>query len=402
MLKVIIATLLSLLLTSCAYSDTYSSGMVSVPEKLLPVASASPGNGLIEFDPKRDIYFSCENQNYDIYFGESCAPFLSFWIISKEPINTENMRVEIPIQNKYSIFQIITYDDYLGQISTDPTLADPLCTFAPYLYQSYFEVDWKQIRLDHDAPIFISHDGQDVNLSYAFSCLDPENIPQFHAYLVDIYFEKTIEEPESFENIDLYIGDTRYSLNIGKIRLLDNPPLHYPCDLLNIDGETISSQTIMAYGTPPILYNDGIDWIMPVFDFTAPFQMELLDFYLTDEAIELLDVRLQIHSTTGNSMDLYWDCSAPIYLNAGDHVMISVFYRDDRSTQLSYTAKAWAGLDFQCEKGQFSAVSECTLRHELNLYELYAIVFDGVDMESYYKDYYFPLFEDWRQNYAGR
>ena len=402
MFKIIIAIFISFLLTSCGYTEAEENLPTSPTKKLLPVASITPGNNLVEYDSERDIYFSCKNQNYDIYFGESCAPFLSFWIISKEPLDTENIRVEIPIQNNYSIFQITTYDDYLGHITANPELADPRCTFSPYLYQSYFDVDWEKIYLDRDAPITISRNGQDMDLDYEFNLLEPDNLPQFHAYFVDIYFEKTVKEPESFDNIDLYIGDTCYALQVGEVRLSDDPPLHYPCDLMNIGEEDISSQTIMVYGTPPMLYNDGIDWILPVFDFTAPFQMELLDFYLMDEQIALLDVRIQVNSTSGNSMDLYWDCETPIYLNAGDHVMISTYYRDDRSTQLSYTAKAWAGLDFECEKGRYSAISECTLRHELNLYELYAIVFDGVDMESYYKDYYFPVYEDWRQDYAGR
>lgn len=401
MKKLLTLFIIVLMLASCGHADPSEPIPTTSPSKLIPSVSATPGSTLAEYDPDREIYFSCGNQNYDIYFGESCAPFLSFWIISREPVDTGNIRVEIPIENDYSIYQIIPYDEYLGHISADPMATDLRVTFSPYLYQSYFDVDWADIYRDPSAPVTVSRNGQDIDLHEAFSLLEPEDLPEFHAYLIDIYFEQAVEEPESFQQIALFIGDTRYDLPVGNIRLSDDPPLRYPCDLLNIDG-VISSQTIVAYGTPPMLYNDGIDWILPVFDFTAPFPMDLLDFYLMDENIELLDVQIVVNSASGNSMDLYWDKSTPIHLNEGDQVTVSVYYRDDRSKQLEYTVKAWGALDFECGLGRYSAISECTLRHELNLYELYAIVFDGVDMESYYREYIFPTYEPWRNNDADK
>lgn len=366
---------------------------------LLPTEPISTGNSLIEYDPDRSIYFTCHNYDYDIYFGESCAPFLSFWILSKDALNIDSIQIDIPIQNDYAIFQAECYDEYLGRLSTAGTL--DYYTFTPYLYQCYWGTQWSAVYENPDAPLTINTEGKEVSLEEAYRLLEAEDLPKFHVYYVDILFKEPFGGDETFQEIDLTIDDKTYHINIGEIRLHDDPPLNYTCDLEIDESGGITSQHIIVYGTPPMLYNDGIDQLCPAFDFTAPYDMELLDLYLLDSKIEIQDIRLLINSQNGSSMDLYWDTNSPISVDEGDHVQIFVYYRDERQKALDYTAKAWAAIDYECEKGRYSAFSECTLRRELNMYELYAIVFDGVDMASYYQDYYFPLNESWRQDYAS-
>lgn len=345
----------------------------------------NPGSSLIEYDPDRQIYFSCRNLDYDIYLDMSCTPFLSFWILSKDALNIDTIQADIPIQNRYSILYAECYDEYLGQLSTDDAIENGYYIFRPYLYQCYWEKSWE--------------DGEDSALLEAYSRLKPQDLPQFHVYYVTIMFEKTVGGDEAFQDITLTIDGKDYPLHIGEIRLHEEATVNYPIDWVLEDGG-ITSQTLMPYCYPQ-LYNDGIDQLAPAFAFTAAYDMELLDLYLLDPNIEILDVRLVINSQKGTSMDFYWDRISPVYLEQGDQVMIYIYYRDERQASLDYMAKAWPVLDYKCEQGYYSAFTECTLCRELNLYELYAIVFDGVDLESYYRDYYFPKYESWRQDYAS-
>jgi len=386
MKKVLVWLLVFMLfLTSCAQPGGEGEN-ISTPqamESLLPVLT-DPGNSLIEYDPDREIYFSCRNLDYDIYLNMSCTPFLSFWILSKDALNVDTIQADIPIRNGYSILSADCYDENLGQFSTDDTVEN-YYTFKPYLYQCYWGKSWTE--------------GEDAALLEAYSRLKPQDLPQFHVYQVVIMFEKTVGGDESFREMTLTIDGKAFPLSIGEIRLHEEATVNYPIDWVLEDGG-ITSQTLMPYCYPQ-LYNDGIDQLAPAFAFTAAYDMELLDLYLLDPNIEILDTRLVISSGNGSSMDFYWDRISPVYLEQGDQVMIFVYYRDERQVSLDYMAKAWPVLDYKCEQGYYSAFTECTLCRELNLYELYAIVFDGVDLESYYRDYYFPKYESWRQDYAS-
>ena len=389
MKKIVVWILVIMLfLTACSQSggtdETTSllQTMDTLPDAPFPVLT-DPGNSLIEYDPDRQIYFSCRNLDYDIYLDMSCAPFLNIRILSKNALNIETVQANIPIQNGYSILIAESNDEFLGQLSTDDSIMSGY-VFKPYLYQSYEEKSWK--------------DGEDAALSEVYSRLTPEDLPQFHVYHVTIMFEKTVGGDEAFQDITLTIDGKDYPLSIGEIWLHEKAVLNYPDDQW-LDGG-ISTQSLIV-DSHTMLYNDGIDQICPAFDFTAAYDMELLDLYLLDPKIDILDVRLVINSQKGSSMDFYWDRKSPVYLESGDHVWIYVYYRDERQDTLDYTAKAWPVIDYKCELGYYSAFTECTLCRELNLYELYAIVFDGVDLESYYRDYYFPKYESWRQDYAS-
>ena len=385
MKKILVWLLVMMLfLTACAQPENPGvTGLDPQPDTPFPVV-ADPGCSLIEYDPDRQIYFSCSSLDYDIYWGMSCLPFLDILILSREPLNIETAQVDIPIQNGYSIALTECYDGNLGRIAADDSMAGG-CAFPAYLYQCYWGKTWEA--------------GEDPALSAAFGSLKPEELPQFHVYQVSILLERTVGGEETIREITLTIDGNSYPLHIGEIRLREEPELNYPIDW-DMDDGGITSQNLI-YASNPMLYNDGIDQICPAFDFTAAYDMELLDLYLLDTEIEILDVRLVIRSPNGTGMDFYWDRTSPVYLNAGDAVQIFVYYRDQRQTALDYRAKAWPVIEYQCALGSYSAFAECTLQRELNFYALYAMVFDGVDLESYYRDYYFPKYESWRQDYAS-
>lgn len=402
-LKFLFVIVLAITVTGCGNADPGESLENSGVLESVPTTPEQPGNSLVPYEQELEIYFSCHNRDYDIYFGESCAPFLSFWILSRDALDMEDIQVDIPIQNGYSIFRAECYDEDLGHLLSekedDPI--DTYFTFMPYLYWCYWGTQWSEIYEDPDAATIRTKEGEEFLLKEVYSLLKADDLPQFHVYHVNILLEETVGGEEVFREIDLTIGGETYHLNIGEIRLHEDPPLNYPCDLGIDESGGITSQTIIVYGTPPMLYNDGVDQLFPAFDFTVPYDMELLDLYLLDSEMEILDIRLLVNSDNGNSMDIYWNTDDPIELAAGDRVQIYVYYRDERQKMLDYSAKAWVAMDYACQKGFYSAFSECTLQREMNLYELYAIVFDGVDMESYYRDYYFPKNESWRQDYAS-
>lgn len=394
-----------LALCGCGENDAVSTTETTIDgaeaaSAIAPKTPDNPGNSLIEYDPDREIFFSCHNYDMDIYFGATGSPTLAFWILSKEPLDIDTFEVEIPIQNEYSVYSAECLDERLGTLAMNGE--ESRAYFYPQVYQCYFGAQWEEGYPNWDNTTILDDDGNTVLLSDAFEQLTAEDLPQFHAYSVVIDFQKTVGGDEAFQEIDMTIGGVHYHENIGEIRLHDTIPLHYSPDT-QIDDESggIARQAIIAEGWEPALYNDGINEEAALFFFTAPYDVELFDFYLLNPKIEVLDVRILIDSSDGTSMDFFWDRSERVYISEGDYVEVWMYYRDERQNELEYASKLWAVIDYECDKGCYSIWSESTIwRSQMNIYELYAIVFDGVDMEPYYRNYRIPsLREFWPKSY---
>ena len=80
--------------------------------------------------------------------------------------------------------------------------------------------------------------------------------------------------------------------------------------------------------------------------------------------------------------------------------MTAIIHNPDMEN-FSYYQKMHSELVYAVGEQLYSAVTEmsCSSTITMNLHELYAIIFDGVDMEHYYRDYYYPTSEDWRAEY---
>jgi hypothetical protein len=103
-------------------------------------------------------------------------------------------------------------------------------------------------------------------------------------------------------------------------------------------------------------------------------------------------------SPGGFSYSGLWDMSEPFELMPGDRVMIHIAYRDKTLHSLSYATKVWGYLIYEWDEGTSCKLSECDVRTAAasNFYEMYALIFEGLDLESYYRDYYYPKYESWR------
>ena len=137
--------------------------------------------------------------------------------------------------------------------------------------------------------------------------------------------------------------------------------------------------------------------------------------YLYESDVETLGARVRtsgqplagmtgssgISSSGGQSeMDFYWDLKSEVTIEKGTYVILELFFRDPRLAELEYGGKLYPVMVYRKGDTSYSHQTELTLSRAgyVDLWLRYAIVFEGLDAESYFQDYYRPIYESWREN----
>lgn len=358
-------------------------------------APADPGNDLMDYDPGRELYILCHNIYVDFYTSGTINQGVNFYIISRKPLDTESVTVELPIQNEYS-FEILDCGDtrITEAMAEQGTSVLTDARFPYYLYQVYQNIDWQELAAlnSGDKGAFAE---EQRKYSAAFYTLTEADIPEFHVYSCAIYFNpSSIFADESFEEMKITIEGTTYTEAFGSVSLHNYPiPLEYPDD-----GSASANGTLFISR----LYDDGIGAISSLYVFTAEQDMTITGISIQDKTIKMLDANVAITTQNGFSLEYQWDMSQPIDLSAGDQMSLSLTYQDERFTGLEGTSRINAALNYEAEDGFACKCVEMTLYRSLNYHEWYAVIFNGIDMKPYYMNYYYPVYAAWVEEYRGQ
>ena len=147
------------------------------------------------------------------------------------------------------------------------------------------------------------------------------------------------------------------------------------------------------------LYNEGFVQLTSLYSFTnIKGTLTLSNFRLTDVEAQILDIVVAQISSNG-ILQYSWDGQSPINLYPGDSIDITLRYYDPDMAGFWSKDSFMALVDAVVDDQQVCIPVYRVLEAGYNYYEQYAIIFDGVDVEPYYRDYYYPYYESWRENY---
>ena len=384
-----------------------------------------PGNALVPYDPAREIYFyGCEHVNSTIYLEDSLDNSLYFYVISKKPLNKDSIQVSLPITNSYTFMVSDWSEDsnlretfYTGLEEGQEYGTVASDSWLPYyVYQNYVGVDFEQLGakwqtyLDEvqkrsDAGEMSASETEMAALNEfvtmrdaaleGFKALKGDETREFYLYSILIQFSRDNENAveEVVTELTVTIDGTQFTPFTGEIHLIPSArPVHYE--------KRISMMFSMMNTRGTGLYGDGIGRLF-THSFTAEEDITLMEYMVWEEQFAVLDLIVTISSNTGYSVDFYWDGSSPIDVGTGDRVSVTAIFHNPNMENFSYYQKMHSELVYAVGDQLYSAVTEmsCSSTITTNLHELYAIIFDGVDMEHYYRDYYYPTSEDWRAEY---
>lgn len=425
--------------------DSSSSKMIA------PTPPAEDAKGsLVSYDPNRQVYFSCQNIDSDIYLNSSFMPNLRFHILSLQHVDPEEIQISIPIQTEYAVLisecAEIRTTEYLTSLNSETGY---IHDFPYYLYQCYRGTDWKKMgnlyiaaeqASNRQGELIMagvsSSDSEYIQLQETidefhayrdayvedFQALTPEDLPVFYDYEVQIFFgfnnidlesyelSSGIRVSEGFHTVDIQLGNTLYTQEIGEIRLhaenLENIHQSHEDNLQDFSGIGIEGKSYP--------WGDGTECEM-LTSFLAKKDLTITKLYFYESDIKLPGAHIIISSTPrvgtpelfeatetttkDTSIDFYWDLETPIDIAAGTYVTIDLIFQDPRLSQMEYGGRLYPVMEYSVGTETHIRQTEINLdRVSLNSWLRYAIAFDGLDLESYFQDFYRPVYESWREN----
>ena len=416
---------------------------LQLPEKVgAPVAQREKTGPLIDYDPNRELYILTGTHDYTYYLGGPGGDhWYSFYIFSKNPLDVNGISLDIPVEHPYEVyvkevelegarlegegtnnyqnteFPYELYQCYQGkdfrkltELRWELSYRNAVWNYAndwleneklenPELeevYQEWVDNLLKEYRTAVDA--WQSYRDAELEGYYA---LTKEDLPQFYVYFVSAFFSPiNIEHipDETFTEITVTVGKQIYRQQIGQITLKSGHTEAYDQRDWVLDGYNIDDG-ILGYGNYPLPYNDGVNYIVNYFSIEKVDRYKSLTKLVLDNPNQKLEaVWITLIPQGGTASYYKWDMTEPFELYPGDQVYIDIVYSDDYmdSHYLGYRTKVYGYLEYESDGKTWYKVSECGVENTMNLYLLYAIIFDGLDVESYYWDYYYPSKEGWR------
>lgn len=377
-----------------------------------PIARLEPlappeerGSSLIDYDPNREVYFLFHHSNYSIYMDDSWVPYFDIFILSKKPIDLKTVKVVLPIESSYSIgwkreikMEGVSPHAQLEDVTLDEQNQFPLRVFLAY---KGFDFEKLALLKETNQAAYGDMLGELTALTREFNALPKSALPEFYAYHLQIQFGYENIYWESFSEVDIKIGDKVYHEKFGSVSLkktLSNF-MNYDFDIY---GENVDDG-VCGWTNSPTLYSDGLFRTMLYFISYVDVEKTVTGIRLLNRNIEFLGAYIRHYKADGTGMEYFWNGTDPLYFYPGDSVTIDAVLKLKYGNVLDMTTKVWALLDYECEYGSVSKISEAHISTNTtgNFYEMCAIVFDGIDMEGYYRHYYYPESpqERWREDF---
>ena len=403
----------------------------------LPVIDREKAGPLVEYDPDRELYI-LTGQNDIIYANGWGNNTFVIYIYSKQQLDPESISVEVPISHGYDVrvreialggVQLVSETVRMKESYYD---AD---AFTYPLYLAYMGKDFHKLaQLQDEADQLLHlvnksssefgysdmlHNGEITFEQYEllrspytnaeeeyeayqnaewedYLALKRSDLPQFYVYYIGIDFDyfKEVEQEESFTQVEVTIGENTYVQDVGKVTLIEEWELPAPLDW-RLDGYNVDDG-VLGEGSAPALYNDGIHCVTGLFSFDADRYKLLEELVLLNPAQKVERVWLSITPASGKAFNVEWDMSEPYEIYPGDNVWVYVAYSEESMDTVGYQTVLDAYLLYTTDGESYCKKAHAVTPINQQHYYAYAVLFDGLDLESYYWDYYYRFFEAWR------
>lgn len=378
---------------------------------------------LFDVPGRKDIYFATGNDYYDLYWYYSHMPGPEIRVLTRKPVD---IRVSADIQAEYtvSVFQqergrsLTTYvvKEQEGMRIATPAVVG-VHDLPVYIYQTYAGMDWEEVgklRAEYHE-LKEEYDAGEGNYeemiearnrrSYAeteyiqeYTELNMDDLPVFYEYLVQIWITDA-EVEETLKTVQITVDDTVYDVDIGEIRIM---PFK---DIKNSGNTHLALKMSPPLMFPSAPYGNGVDKCQSGV-YYAQTGLTLTGLHFLESSVsslKVLDVTAVIAddegmASLGDGIRIEWDGATPIYVEQGKYICFHMTIQDDRMKELSYHGKLYPVFEFECGGETYERLQEIPfLRIQWDEWILYAAGLDGIDLESYYNNYYYLTAEEnWR------
>lgn len=397
------------------------------PEAKFYPADLTANVTLPEYDPQRTVYFDCHGWDYDFYpNGSHC--YIRFYILTKEEYALEDIQVSLPLESAYTAEP---YQQPLFHMPERPEDTHWVYGGMPYhVYQTYQGVDWAELadlwlaaekaKLEIEAgwpngyimneppaevipleqTIEAYKSALNANLE-TYRALTEEDLSDYYCYIVAINFDLENLVEETCETIDITLGETTYTENIGQIRI------HADYKPSAGTSRGIEKYLYTAAFTQHNPWGGGLaQGAGHIFEATD--DLTLLGFHVEGMDAEVVGAQVTISQNGYEGLSSYddayqwfkWDLKTPLEIADGCGVHFDLVISSPEWTKFEHGGFADIYLDYEARGEQYSYRLPADMTRDRAAWETAAIVFDNLDIASYYTDYYIPCGETWREMIA--
>lgn len=382
------------------------------------VSISSEQNEVAIPSEQNEVYFATGNDYYDLYCGYSWVPGPEIRILSREHIDPDKINVSVDIEADYTVMvtelerhraSLATYEitESEGKRSAYMVTANAF-DFPLYLYQTYAGIDWKEVGKLYTEYVELQekYDAEEVSSDqvtdaadryhyaeteyiHEYNELHLEDVPRFYEYTIQIRITSA-EVEETLKTVQVTINDSIYDVSIGEVYIRPYLDINNGYDYFSMQRSPSLLFNSLPYGKGVEPCRSGT--------YCAEASLTLTGLHFLENSrssLEVLDVVAVIaddadSAQQGDGIVIEWDGVTPIYVEQGKYVCFFITVQDDRMKEINYHSNLYPVWKFECGESTYQHAEEIPLyRVYSDAWLLYAMGMDGLDMESYFNDYYY-------------
>lgn len=310
----------------------------------------------------------CENLSANIYLGSGGARFLEFWLISTTNLEGKILNVGTDLGGA-------------AQIEIPKAASAPF-DFPFYVFVAYQDFPWGDYA--HNEGDFTTKLEQ---YEKAYNLLKSD-LPQLFTYRIQISFEQmgitadVISEIIEIKCLTAKIGDHVKEYNLSGLRFLPDA-----CTTKYGGGLTSKSLAIGGISVDPSVQGYAE---LPELKMTTKNDvvLEYISFAGCNDT-SIVDCAVSVQLKQGGMYSFTWDGNSPIEVDAGADLSFEIGISDPALANKIIGSKIHYMVVHYSSEGQ---TYETAVQIAVSLFpaphDIYAMKVDGIDLLSYYVDYF--------------
>ncbi len=356
--------------------------------------------------PGENYFFLCGEYDLDFYLNTAFNNIM-IPVVSKTPIDASAAKITLPLE--------IDYEVYFNEVLLTENYAQ---YFDYYLYQCYRDLDWAKVAKLFSAAREASQAQADAGdpdqaaqqqivddywayadqYSQDYDALTQEMLPQFYAYevLINFYYDYDNPQDDAFTYMDVSWPGVSFRANCGEVRFhKENMYDDFPSEIGGLQQHTYGIRDTASYP-----YGSGTvnTWVA---NFETEDDITLTRGYFFGNGPRIAEIQVyaasqeqDVDGTPVRSMDYLWDGQTPLPVEGGLSVQLSATFTDQRLQDMVPEGKLYFFLEYEYQGKHAVSITELGLHRNANFYELAAIYLDGIDVQSYYEQFFYPYLSE--------
>lgn len=354
-----------------------------------------------------DYFFLCGKYDLDFHLNTAFNSII-IPVVSRMPIDASAAKITLPLDK-------IEYQVFFNEVTLTE---DNMQFFDYYLYQCYRGLDWGKVAQLFEAARNASAKLEDAGepnratqqqivdeywayadqYSQDYDALTQEMLPQFYAYevIINFYYDYDNPQDDAFSYMDVSWPGVDFRVECGEVRFHKENAFNENLD--EIGGLNQVTGGIRDTFSSP--YGSG-STTMLTGNFKTEDDITLTRGYFYGNAAEITQIQVyaaseeqNADSTPVHSMDYLWDGQTPLPVEGGLTVSLRTTFYDPRLQDMVPEGKLYFFLEYEYQGKHGVSVTELGLHRNANFYELAAIYLDGIDVRSYYEEFYYPCLQE--------